>query len=425
MKPARLIFLTLTGVIMTMSIHAQESSTYAVTQLTDHIYKLTIDGGGYTVKVIASIGPDGVLLVDAGQKGHAEALKSTLASMTNEIPKIIVNTHAHMEHIGGNAAFGSSPIIIGHEKLRTRMRGGSFLFEEIPDEALPDITFADSMSLYFNGEQIKLMAFPGAHDNCDIIVWFTGSKVACVGALSNGHHFPSVDGAFGDVRKYAEIVARAIAALPGDVRIVPGHGADCTVPEWRLFQQMLAQTADRVRLELAKGLDLAALQMADILREWQSFEGSYTDRNDWLALLVEGFRKGDAAAPPKVRPFEPLYRALQSGGVESALAAYRELKARRADAYLFDDLTLERIALKCVESRRHREAVAFAELCLAEFPQSTLAWRCRHLLGLAHEQLGERGLARENFRESLALNPENAEAAERLKKLEQPQGGSR
>ena len=415
MKLARLIFLTLTGVIMTMSIHAQENSTYAVTQLTDHIYKLTIDGGGYAVKVIASIGPDGVLLVDAGQKGHAEALKSTLASMTNEAPKIIVNTHAHMEHIGGNAAFGFSPIIIGHERLRTRMRGGSFLFEEIPDEALPDITFADSMSLYFNGEQIKLMAFPGAHDNCDIMVWFTGSKIVCVGALSNGTHFPSVDGTWGNVYRYPEVVAGVIAALPEDVLIVPGHGEDGNMNEYRKFHDMLVKTTERVRAEAGKGKDAATLAKEDILKQWSSFEGSYVDRAGWIDYLVKGLK------PPDERRaiFEPMYYAWKEKGVDGAVETYRDLKKNHSDEYKFIEIQLLSIPHKLLAAGRYADAVKLLDLWFEEYPEGEYAWLAHHDLGAACMKLGDKDRARQNLKKSLELNPDNSEAKQFLEELDE------
>jgi cyclase len=414
----------LVGMLAVCVVFAQSQPEFSVAKLSDHIYELCTDGGGFTVKIVASVGADGLLLVDTGQKRTAAALTETLAKLGGGRPRIIINTHSHREHTEGNLTLGRGAVIIAHANARARLQSGLFLFDEFSDDSLPQVTFTDTLSLFFNGEEIKLIAFPGAHDNSDIVVWFTRSKIACVGALSNGHHFPSVDGATGDVRKYAETVGRAIAALPEDVRIVPGHGEDGSMAEWRLFQDMLAKTADRVRQELAQGKDLVALQKEDILKDWQSFEGSYTDRSAWLETLVDGFQNGDTIGLKKTRPFEPLYHAFKTGGFEAARQAYRDLKAHQADAYIFDDLTFSRIADKVYESKNFPAAIAFAELCLSEFPQSELKWRCHHLLGFAHEKLGSKDLARQNLELSLRLNPQDFEAAEMLKKLGNPQEGA-
>jgi glyoxylase-like metal-dependent hydrolase (beta-lactamase superfamily II) len=417
-------FLILSGMLAACGVFAQNQPVFDVIKLGDHIYELRTDGGGFMVKVVASVGEDGILVVDTGQKRTAIALCEALAKLGNGTPRIIINTHSHREHTEGNLTLGKGAIIIAHANARARLQSGLFLFDEFSADSLPQVTFTDALSLFFNGEEIKLSAFPGAHDNSDIVVWFTRSRIACVGALSNGHHFPSVDGATGDICKYAETVERAIAALPEDVRIIPGHGEDGTMAEWRLFQDMLAKTADRVRQELAQGKDLAALQKEDVLKDWQSFEGSYTDRNDWLESLVAGFQNGDAAGPKKTRPFEPLYHAFKAGGFAAASQIYRELKAHQADAYIFDDLTLSRIADKVYESNNYPAAIAFAELCLSEFPKSELKWRCHNVLGFAHEKLGHKDLARQNLELSLQLNPRDSDAAEMLKKLGKPQGGT-
>jgi len=414
MKLAGLTYLLLLGMIMTASINAQESPAYEVTQLNDHIYELTIDGGGYTVKVIASVGRDGILLVDAGKEEHAEALKTALARFGGEAPKIIVNTHAHVEHIGGNAIFRGAPVIIGHDKLRTRMRSGSLLFDEFPDEALPDVTFSDSMTLFFNGEEIRLKAFPGAHDNCDIIVWFVASKIVCVAALSNGSHFPSVDEASGDVYKYPEVVGRVIAILPEDVRIIPGHGADGTMDDYRKFHDMLVKTTTLVRPLAIAGKDAATLKKEDVLKDWTSFEGSYVDKGAWIDYLVKGIQPPDT----RLSIYEPIYYALKEKGVDGAVATYLNLKANHGDEYRFDEIELLIIASRLYAGGKYDDAVKLFDLWLKEYPDGEYAWMAYHNLGRSYMKLGDKERARQNLKKSLEINPDNARAKQFLEELD-------
>jgi len=418
MEFLRNVFLALAGALLASGAMAEEKPVYEAARLADGLIELRADGGGYTVKVIASVGKDGILLVDAGQRPSAGALMETLKTLGGGSPRILINTHSHIEHTGGNFLAGKGALIIGQENVRTRLRNGSFLWEEFTDDAIPRITFRDSMTLHFNGDEIRLIAFPGAHDASDAVVWFTKAKVACVGGLSNGHHFPSVDSVGGDALKYAETVQRVIDMLPEDVKIVPGHGEDGTLADYRAFQEMLARTTDLVRKEVAKGKDLETLQKEDVLKEWQSFEGSYVDRNGWLKYLVEAIHRKGPPGAGKLRPFEPLYRAYQEKGSEGAVAAYRELKSRHGDEYLFDDLTLITIADKLTEREEQADAIPFADLCLAEYPESRLAWYVHQILGMAHAGLGHRDLAVKNLRKSLELHPDNPEVAARLKELE-------
>lgn len=414
MKLVRTMSIALLPVFCTACVFAQAEPVWEVTRLTDHIYELTTDGGGYTVKVIASLGEDGVLLVDAGQKRTAADLRATIESLGSGSPKYIISTHAHEEHTGGNAAFGPGPVIVGHESLRTRLRSGSYLFDEFPDYALPAVAFAESMKIFFNGEEIRLIAFPGAHDDGDIVVWFTESKVVCVGALSNGTHFPSVDGIGGDVLKYPETVERVIGVLPEDVTIVPGHGEDGTMEEYRAFHKMLVETTAIVRTELAKGKDAAALIEEDALADYASFDGSYVDRNGWINYLVRGMRPKER----KKSVYEPVYYALRDGGTDAAIEVYYDYKNNHPDEYSAGEIELVVMAHGLDRSGRIEESLSFFELCAEEFPEGEYAYYCHHKLGEAYRERGDKELALKHYKKSLELNPANAEAEEAIAEIE-------
>ena len=164
---------------------------------------LTTDQGAYTTNTIASVGEDGVLLVDTQAEGDAEALKKVVDGFGKGSPKIIINTHRHVEHVGGNAIFGEDPIVIAHDLVPAKLRSGSYLFNEFPRATFPDITFGDTMTLWFNGEEIVLTEMSGSHDDNEIIVHFTHSKVVHLSSLANGFNFPSVDTAGDPLASFA------------------------------------------------------------------------------------------------------------------------------------------------------------------------------------------------------------------------------
>jgi glyoxylase-like metal-dependent hydrolase (beta-lactamase superfamily II) len=394
--------------------YAQGEPVFKIAKLNDHLYKLTTDGGGYTVKVIASVGRDGALLVDTGQGRTAEDLKAALETLGAADPRFIINTHAHEEHTGGNVVFAGGPVVIGHESLRRRLTSGSYLFNEFPDYALPRIALTNSLSLVFNGEEIRLIAFPGAHDDGDIIVWFTGSRVVCVGGLSNGTHFPSVDEVGGDVLKYPEVVQRLLQVLPEDVTIIPGHGEDGSMTDFRAFHNMLVKTSGIVRSELASGKDLATLQQQDVLKDWASFDGSYVDRNQWIKYLVNGVER----PARKQTIFEPIYRALKDKGVEAAAALYYDLKTNHPDQYSVGEEDVVYIAYKLNQTKQVPQAMRFFEICATEFPAGAYAAYCHQKLADAYRARGDIKTARNHCKEVLKIDPEDARAAAMLKELD-------
>jgi cyclase len=392
---------------------AQEQREFEITRLTEHLYKLSTDVG-YAVNIIASIGEDGILLVDTGTEDTAAALKEALKTISDEQPKIIINTHAHVEHLGGNALWGRDAVIIAHQRVREHMRSGRWIIMEYPDEALPDVTFQEPVSVYFNGEEIRLIPLTGSHSDDDVIVHFTRSAIACTSGIINGGHFPSVDSLFGDVLQYPAAIEKIIALLPDDVTVICPHGSDCTMDDVRAYHDMIVRTMDIVGKGLDAGKDLATLQEEKVLAEWDSFAGGYVSADRWIQYIVDGLQH----APRKIAPIEPLYLALKEGGMEAAIAKYRELKKTRPDEYKFDAIAPIVIARRLLKKDRAHDAARLLEMAVEECPDSPYLSLVHQDLGAAYRALGDTEQAVHQYRKVLELDPENTAAAQALKELE-------
>src|SRR5437879_5497381 len=175
-----------------------------------NIYMLTGAGGNIGV----AVGPDGILIVD----DQFAPLVGKIAAALNPGPlKFVLNTHYHGDHTGGNAHFGRQAHIIAHTNVRKRLGGR-------PGESkpqLPVITFDDSLSVHFNGEEIKLVHVPPAHTDSDSIVYFTGANVIHFGDTFFSGRFPNIDLAGGgDVRGYIRNVEDAIKKVPADAKLI-------------------------------------------------------------------------------------------------------------------------------------------------------------------------------------------------------------
>ncbi len=380
----------------------QEGSSIKVTELTDQLLLLTTDQGAYTTNAIAFVGEDGVLLVDSQAESDAEDLKKVLDSFGKGVPRYIINTHRHVEHVGGNAIFGEEPVVIAHDLVPQKLRSGSYIFDEFPDATFPDITFGDSLNLYFNGERIELHAMGGSHDDNEIIVHFTGSKVVHLSSLTNGFNFPSVD-ADGDVLKFEELVAKAIEMLPEDVVIVSGHNDIGNWSDLAAYHEMLVATTGIVRRALAEGKDVAAMQQAKVLEKWESYAGSYVSSDEWIEYLADGLQgKGER----RKTVFEPLYHLWKDEGAKSAVEHYSELKKDRADEYEFNEFDLLVIGDKLLRKGHAKAAVVFLEASLREYPDSKYGYYTNYRIAAAYGELGEADLAARHCEKAAELNPE-------------------
>jgi glyoxylase-like metal-dependent hydrolase (beta-lactamase superfamily II) len=391
---------------------AEEGPAISVNRLTGHLYQLTTDQGAYTTNTLASVGEDGVLLVDTQSPDDAAALKEAVEAFGKGSPRFIINTHCHLEHVGGNAIFGEAPIVIGHDRLRQKLTSGSYLFDEFGPATLPDITVTDSLSLYFNGERIDVTDFAGSHDDTEVIVHFTGSGVVHLSSIVNGFNLPGVD-ADGDALNFAELVQRAMELLPEDVVIVSGHNENGSWKDLHAYHDMLVGTTEAVRKGLAAGKDAAALKDEKALARWEPYAGSYVSIDAWTDTLVAAL----AGKERKKSVYEPLYFALKDHGVDAAVALYKKLKRDHPDDYGFDEPVLPVIGMKLLKRDRLEPAVRFLQLGLEEAPEAPWAYYAYYQLAQAHEKLGERDAAIGDCEKALALQPESQPVADFLEQL--------
>ena len=390
----------------------QKEPEITVTKLTDTLYQLSTDQGSYTTNSLASVGPDGVLLVDTQSEEYAPELKAVVDGFGKGAPKFIINTHRHVEHVGGNTVFGDEPIIVAHDLVRSKLRSGSYLFNEFPDATLPDVTLSETLTIHFNGEAIELTALAGSHDDNEIIVHFTGSKVVHLSSLVNGFNFPSVD-SDGDVFMFSELVSRAIEILPEDVVIVSGHNQNGSWEQLQAYVDMLDETGRIVREGLAAGRDVEQLQQDNVLEPWASYAGSYVSLDRWIATLADGLQ----AETTKKTVFEFMYFALQDQGVAAAVALYRDLKSDPSGDFEFGEYDLLIMGDKLLEKGRLEPAIALLELSLEEYPDSSAGYYTNFDLAKAHERSGHHETALRYCEKALELSPDNENIAAYLEEL--------
>ncbi|MFQ5630784.1 MAG: MBL fold metallo-hydrolase, partial [bacterium] len=154
----------------------QANTDISTVKVTDNIYMLQGDGGNIGV----SVGEDGILMIDDKFARHAPNIEKALKDLGTGSLKYLLNTHYHGDHTGGNAAFGKTSTIVAHNNVRKRlsteqMRRGQAVPPK-PEEAWPVITFDSSVSLHFNGEEIKAMHYPNGHTDGDAVIYFTNSN---------------------------------------------------------------------------------------------------------------------------------------------------------------------------------------------------------------------------------------------------------
>src|SRR5215470_5307854 len=223
------------------SVFAQDDPskiTVRATKAAGNVYFLDCVGGFGGGNVAASIGDDGILMVDDMFAVMAPKIQAALKPISDKPVKIILDTHFHGDHIQGNRAFRDSAVIIGQENIAKRIMAAKNAPKML--DLVPQVTFYDRISLNFNGEEIQMIHFTNSHTDSDSIVYFTKSKVLHLGDMFFFGMFPAVyTQGGGDIRQLVRSLDKIVADFPPDTKVIPGHGNLATMQDLKNYLAML------------------------------------------------------------------------------------------------------------------------------------------------------------------------------------------
>ncbi len=259
------------------------------TELAPGIYQIYYNN---VVSLVAFTGPDGLMLVDDGYKKSADVIREELKKISADSLRFILNTHWHGDHTGGNIPLGKGTHIIAHEQVKEMLNHDQVSLGSqapaFPSYAQPDITFTDRLSVYFNGDTVKLIHLPGGHTGGDAIVWFPKGKVLVMGDLIFADNFPYVDLEHGgNAVKYVDNLNWVIQHLPEDITIVPGHGRIYTMTDFKAWQSALQKTIELIIDQQAQGLSAGDMKQKKILSDYAGFGKWWITEDQWIDAVVK------------------------------------------------------------------------------------------------------------------------------------------
>lgn len=243
-----------------LSAGSPDEIPVTATRLGENLFLLVGAGGN----MAASVGEDGVLLVDSDYEHMNRKLRDAIATVKGGQVRYLVNTHWHFDHVGGNAEFGGTgSTIIAHENVRRSMASDQHIaILEVdtaasPRAALPVVTYSGGMTLHLNGEEISVLHFPLAHSGGDSVIHFRKADVIHTGDIFFNCGYPFIDVSDGGTIDGLIAAVQAILEMCDDgTRIIPGHGAVATRNDLGAYLGMLRTFRDLVAAEIAAGKDL-------------------------------------------------------------------------------------------------------------------------------------------------------------------------
>ncbi len=292
MNPARRCLLALVVAPAAFAQPDMSSVVIEAKRVSDNVYMVTGRGGNIGL----SIGADGAFLVDDQYGKLTERILKTVAELTPEPVKFVVNTHWHGDHTGGNENMGKAgAIIVAHENVRRAMSTEHFLaaFNHTtlasPEAALPVVTFTESMSFHFNGDDIRVQHVAPAHTDGDSIVIFRNANVIHMGDTYFNGMYPFIDTSTGG--SIAGMIAAADIALElanNKTQFIPGHGPLSGVAELRASRAMLQTVHDRVEKLITQGKSREEVIAAAPTRDFDEAWGKgFLNPPKWVGIVYD------------------------------------------------------------------------------------------------------------------------------------------
>ena len=201
--------------------------------------------------------PEGYLLVDHPEAVANPIVQKALDSLGKKPVRFLINTHWHYDHVGGNEIYGPDAVIVAHENVRKRMITRQTPYWSpapigpYPERAWPRITFRDSLTIHFAGDDIELDHYANGHTDSDSVVYFARENVAVLGDIYDGKG--SLDSG-ADVEGIAHSLAAVLDRTNDDTILITGHNNDFSNRrDLAQYLPLLNETIAQVRRDIAAG----------------------------------------------------------------------------------------------------------------------------------------------------------------------------
>lgn len=170
----------------------------------------------------------GIVVVDTEFPPQAQHLIAQLKTKSEKPFHLLINTHHHGDHTGGNIEFKDLvPHVVGHENCLINHKRVAEMQKTVDKQLFADTTFKDTWKTKVGSEKIKAHYFGAAHTNGDAIIHFQHANVAHMGDLVFNRRYAVIDRSAGaNIKHWITVLDKALETFDNDTIFIFGHAFD-------------------------------------------------------------------------------------------------------------------------------------------------------------------------------------------------------
>lgn len=278
---------------------AQDTTRFTTQLVTPGIHMLVEPSGG---NVGLSVGEDGVFMIDDHLEAVSPRLLAAVRSITPDPVRMLINTHFHFDHAGGNEVLGrGGAIIVAHDNVRRRLsvdqfyQSFNFTQKKTAKPGLPVITFSRDVTFHLNADEIHAFHVRNAHTDGDAVVYFRNANVIHAGDIFFNGIYPFIDVSMGgSIDGMISAANRLVALATADTKIIPGHGPLANRAALVRYRDMLVATRLAVRTAMRGNRTLAQVKAARPTARWDATWGNgFMKPDQYVETLYRSLRRAE------------------------------------------------------------------------------------------------------------------------------------
>lgn len=228
-------------------------------------------GTGGTIGYL--VNGDGAIGVDSQFMNTAEICVAGLKTRAPKGIAMLLNTHHHGDHTGGNKAYGVSKIV-AHANCLKSHKAVTEEAKTVDQQAYATVTFTDTWTEKFGDETIEGRYFGPGHTGGDAVYHFQRANVMHMGDLLFNRAHPNIDRAQGArVDNWIRALETVANRASNDTIFIAGHAKDNAVRNTKAevlhFRNYLTAVLEHARAGAKAGQSKEEVQKLPVLKGFE------------------------------------------------------------------------------------------------------------------------------------------------------------